>query len=83
MADNEKTISVVIPVFNEEDTLPELHRRLCSALASVGEHYEIIYVDDGSSDGSFPLLAALCRSDPRVRLISFSRNFGHQTSMPD
>jgi dolichol-phosphate mannosyltransferase len=74
-------LSAVIPVFNEQEVLPELHRRLVAALEGIGRGYEIIYVDDGSTDGTFPYLASLHAADPRVRVISFSRNFGHQTSI--
>ncbi|HEY6190824.1 MAG TPA: glycosyltransferase family 2 protein [Bacteroidota bacterium] len=74
-------LSVVVPIFNEQEVLPELQRRLCAALEGMGEDFEIIYVDDGSADNSFPYLAALHGSDPRVRVISFSRNFGHQTAI--
>lgn len=75
-------ISVVIPIFNEIDVLPELHRRLSSLLSGMPGTYEIIFVDDGSTDNSLPYLISLHDGDPdHVRVISFSRNFGHQTSI--
>jgi dolichol-phosphate mannosyltransferase len=74
-------ISVVVPIFNEERTLAELHRRLSSVLAAATRAYEIVFVNDGSHDGSLAALRALGASDPRVKVVSLSRNFGHQTSI--
>ncbi len=73
-------LSVVVPVFNEEDTLRELHGRLSGALPPV-EVWEIILVDDGSADGSWPLMRELSAVDPRLRLVRLSRNFGHQAAI--
>lgn len=72
-------VTVVAPAFNEAESLPELHRRVAAALA--GEDYELLIVDDGSSDATGALVAALARSDPRVRLLRLSRNFGHQAAV--
>ena len=78
----QQTISVIIPIFNEQEVLPELHGRLTSTLSSLlNENYELVYVDDGSTDNSFPFLASLAQKDPHVRIISLSRNFGHQTAI--
>ena len=73
-------ISVVIPVFNEEDNLRELGERLIRTLTAMGRPYEIIFVDDGSTDGSWQLLTDLNRRHPRnIRALQFHRNFGqHQ-----
>lgn len=73
-------LSVVVPVFNEEDTLRELHSRLSAALPPV-EVWEIVLVDDGSADGSWPLMRELSAADPRLRLVRLSRNFGHQAAI--
>jgi polyisoprenyl-phosphate glycosyltransferase len=73
-----KSISVVIPCFNEESTLRETHRRVGRTLAQASTGYEIVYVDDGSSDGTPELLRALHAEDPHVRVVYLSRNFGHQ-----
>ena len=73
-------VSVVAPVYNEAETLPELHRRLTAALAPVGR-YEVVLVDDGSSDGSWEALRALARNDAHLRLVRLSRNFGHQVAL--
>lgn len=71
-------LSVVVPVFNEEANLEELHRRLTEVLTRAVGTFEIVLVDDGSRDRSWEMIAALADRDPRVRGIRFSRNFGHQ-----
>lgn len=73
--------STVIPVFNEEGNLVELHRRLTAVFEGLGRAYEIVFVDDGSRDRSFEILGDLHRSDRHVRVISFSRNFGHHIAI--
>src|SRR6202521_3128964 len=69
-------LSVVIPVRNEAASLEELHRELTETLAAWGRAYEIIVVDDGSTDESFAILSRLQAIDSRVRVIRFRRNFG-------
>jgi glycosyltransferase involved in cell wall biosynthesis len=69
-------LSVVIPVRNEAPCLVELHQELTATLVSWGHAYEIIIVDDGSTDESFPILARLQAVDPHLRVIRFRRNFG-------
>jgi len=69
-------LSVVIPIRNEALSLDELHRELTETLAAWGRPYEIIIIDDGSTDESFPILARLQGSDPHLRVIRFRRNFG-------
>jgi len=71
-------LSVVVPVFNEEENIPELYRRLRAVLPQVVQEWEILFVDDGSRDRSWELIRALAAQDPRVRGLRFSRNFGHQ-----
>lgn len=72
-------VSVVVPVHNEADCLGELHRRLRDVFAGIRiDEYEVIFVDDGSSDHSRETIRKLCRQDARVKLIAFARNFGHQ-----
>jgi glycosyltransferase involved in cell wall biosynthesis len=71
-------LSVVVPVFNEEGSLEELRRRLDAVLPGLVGSYEIVMVDDGSSDGSWPMIREFAQRDPRVKGLSFSRNFGHQ-----
>ena len=72
-------VSVVAPVFNEVETLPEFHRRVTAALA--GRRYELVLVDDGSTDGSADLIEELAQRDPAVRPVHLSRNFGHQAAL--
>jgi polyisoprenyl-phosphate glycosyltransferase len=76
-------LSVVSPVYEEEEVLPHFHRALAGVLDGLAEEYdaEIILVDDGSRDGTLPLLRRLAHEDPRVRYHSFSRNFGHQAAI--
>jgi glycosyltransferase involved in cell wall biosynthesis len=81
MTETRPTLSVVIPVFNEEETIPELDRRLRAFLGELSETWEVVFVDDGSRDGSGKLLQALAEQEPRYKLIAFSRNFGHQIAI--
>jgi dolichol-phosphate mannosyltransferase len=74
-------LSVVLPVFNEADNLDELRDRLGKALDAAGRSWEIVFVDDGSRDGSFEKMAAFARADRRIRALRFSRNFGHQMAL--
>jgi dolichol-phosphate mannosyltransferase len=74
-------ISVVVPVYNEEGNLPELHRRLLVTLATIGAEPEIVYVNDGSRDGSIACIRQLAASDSHVKYIDLSRNFGHQVAV--
>ena len=74
-------VTIVIPVFNERAVLPALHRRLAEVLATAGDRSELLFVDDGSDDGSGPYLEALLAEDPRVSLLSLSRNFGKEAAV--
>lgn len=78
---SEPVVSVVIPVLNEEGGLRELNRRLTAALAGLDRSYEIVYVDDGSTDGSADLIEAWAARDERAVLVQLSRNFGMEVAM--
>ena len=72
-------VSVVAPVYNEADLIDEFHTRVCAAL--VGVPFELVLVDDGSTDGTALRLGQIADEDSRVRVVSLSRNFGHQTAL--
>jgi glycosyltransferase involved in cell wall biosynthesis len=74
-------VSVILPVLDEEDNLEPLHARLTTALKALGREYEIVYVDDGSTDGSWDLLRRLAASDRAVRLVRLRRNFGQTAAL--
>jgi glycosyltransferase involved in cell wall biosynthesis len=74
-------LSIVVPIFNEEENIPLLHERVTAALAESGLTYELILVDDGSSDRSFSLLQGIAQEDRRVKVIRFRRNFGQTAAM--
>jgi len=69
-------LSIVVPVYNEEENIASLYQQLTAVLEPLGRSYEIICVDDGSADRSFELLAGLAERDPRIKVIQFRRNFG-------
>jgi dolichol-phosphate mannosyltransferase len=82
MQTDNSLLSVVVPVYNESEVLQAFYERATSALSAIpGFDYELIFVDDGSRDDSHTQLAALAGGDPRVRVIKFSRNFGHQIAI--
>ena len=80
MAENSVNLSVVAPVYNERETLPELLERLTAALNGTNRSYELIFVDDGSTDGSREMLRAAGQADPHVRLVELTRNFGQSAA---
>ena len=73
--------SIVVPVFNEELVVEESYKRLKQVMNSTKEPYELIFVNDGSRDKTPEIVSGLCKMDPHVKLINFSRNFGHQTAI--
>lgn len=81
MEDNKKLVSIVVPVFNEEGNIHELYRRLKKVMITLKYYYEAIFVDDGSKDKSLHLLKEISETDKQVKVISFSRNFGHQIAI--
>ena len=74
-------LSIVVPIFNEEQNLPELHTRLSDAARAITPSYEIVFVNDGSRDESKSILQILSQRDEHVYYIHFSRNFGHQIAV--
>src|SRR5882672_12745116 len=74
-------LSIVVPLFNELATIAELHRRLDAVLLLLGTHAEIVYVDDGSSDGTRDALEALAVRDERVVLVPLARNYGQTAAL--
>jgi dolichol-phosphate mannosyltransferase len=75
------TYSIIAPIYNEKENLPELHRRVAEVMDSTGEPWELILVDDGSTDGSTDIIRELAKKDRRIRSVIFSRNFGHQIAI--
>ncbi len=81
MNDSPPVLSVVIPVYNEEKVLPELCRRLYQTMSAISKPWEVIFVNDGSQDRSSEVLRAIPPGDGQVKIVEFSRNFGHQAAI--
>lgn len=81
MSARARSIDIVVPVFNEEACLEELHARICAVIAPLPYRFRFLFIDDGSSDRSAEVVEALQARDPRVGLVRFSRNFGHQAAL--
>ena len=75
------TFSIIAPIYNELTNIPELYRRVKETLDATGEAWELVMVDDGSSDGSMEKICELAQQDGRVRPVIFARNFGHQIAV--
>lgn len=75
------TLTLVIPCFNEQEVVPELDRRLRALFDTLGETWEVVFIDDGSKDKTLPMLEELAKQEPRYKALSFSRNFGHQLAI--
>jgi len=73
--------SIIAPVFNEIESLPELHKRITEVMEQTGEEWELVLIDDGSMDGSTGVIREMAKSDPHVRPVIFARNFGHQIAV--
>ena len=78
---NSILLSIIIPVYNEEQNIRILYSRILLAAQTISPHFEIIWVNDNSSDNSLSLIKELCKEDKRNRFISMSRNFGHQRAI--
>lgn len=73
--------SIVIPIFNEQETLPELQKRLSYLMGALDGPVEVVLIDDGSMDSSYDIMLEMSHSDPRLKVAQLSRNFGHQTAI--
>lgn len=80
MSEN-KLISVIIPMYFEEEVIEETYKQLRAQMDKSGYAYELIFVDDGSKDNTFSIVSSICEKDFNVKLISFSKNFGHQKAV--
>lgn len=73
--------SIVIPIYNEQEIIPELYKRLKTVIDNLDKPAEVIFVDDGSRDDSYKILENIQKEDSRIKMLSFSRNFGHQVAI--
>ncbi len=74
-------VSIVIPIYNERENIPLLYDQLHPTLSQLGRTYEVVFIDDGSRDGSFEQLARLAQQDEHVKVIRFRRNYGQTAAM--
>ncbi|WP_137124063.1 glycosyltransferase family 2 protein [Roseomonas sp. HF4] len=74
-------LSIVVPAYNEQEVLPEFHRRLAAALADIGMAWEVVYVNDGSRDTTLEVMLGLQAGDPRAAVVNLSRNFGKEIAL--
>lgn len=73
--------SIVVPVYNEEEVIQETHKRLTKVMEETKESYEIIFINDGSRDRTLELAEEICKKDKNIKVLNFSRNFGHQIAV--
>lgn len=81
MSSKKPIVSLVIPIYNEEGVVEHTHKRICDAVDPLAQEIHILYVDDGSGDGTAATLRKIGENDPRVTLLQLSRNFGHQAAL--
>lgn len=81
MAAQTRLVSIVVPVFNEQEALPAFHARLAKALEGLPYEFHFLYVNDGSTDQTSRILEGLQEADPRLEVLELSRNFGHQAAL--
>lgn len=74
-------LSVVVPCYNEQEVLPEFHRRLAAAMDGIGMAWEVVYVNDGSRDTTLQVMTGLAAADPHVAVVNLSRNFGKEIAL--
>ncbi len=75
------TLSIIVPIYNEEAVIPELYKRITGVMDEIGVSWEMVCINDGSRDRSVEMLLDLRRADSRIKLLDFSRNFGHQLAI--
>ena len=75
------TLSIIIPVYNEAETLPECYNRLVKVAGKLSDNYELIFVNDGSIDNSLEIIKAFATGNDKVKYIDLSRNFGQQVAL--
>ncbi|NLX64844.1 MAG: glycosyltransferase family 2 protein [Clostridiaceae bacterium] len=73
--------SVIVPMYNEEEVVTETYKRLTGVMDSIGENYEIIFINDGSRDNTKAILSEICENNKKIKMIDFARNFGHQVAI--
>ncbi|SHJ27040.1 dolichol-phosphate mannosyltransferase [Clostridium cavendishii DSM 21758] len=78
---NKIIYSIIVPVYNEELVINESYKRLKEVMDTIKENYEIIFINDGSKDSTREKIDAICKNDENIRLVNFSRNFGHQAAI--
>ncbi len=78
---NAPALSVVVPCYNEQEVLPEFQARIMAAMEGIGLPFEIVYVNDGSRDGTLALMLAMQAADARVAVVNLSRNFGKEIAL--
>ncbi|MDR2805138.1 MAG: glycosyltransferase, partial [Dysgonamonadaceae bacterium] len=76
-----KTLTIIIPCYNEEAVIDTCHRRVTAVLQGLNYRSQLIYIDDGSVDRTFERLSAIAAADSQVKVLHFSRNFGHQAAV--
>jgi len=74
-------LSIIVPVYNEEENIQELYDKITNVLTKLGKSYEIIYIDDGSDDNSFEILSEIAKADEKLKVIQFRRNFGQTAAI--
>ena len=77
----EVAVSIIVPAHNEEESLPHLHQQITTAMAPLGVQWQVVYVDDGSSDRTFQILEAIAQRDPHATVVQLRRNFGQTAAI--
>ncbi|MFM7777430.1 MAG: glycosyltransferase family 2 protein, partial [Alphaproteobacteria bacterium] len=81
MSQDPPALSIIVPAYNEQEVLPQFHARLAAALAGIGLSWEVVYVNDGSKDGTLAVMLGLQAQDQRASVLNLSRNFGKEIAL--